>query len=874
MKKLTLLAFFLLLISSLFAQKKALSYYLNDNTVYDKNIPTPEDFFGFQIGEQHVSHDQLVAYMRELDRLSDRITLQVVGRTFENRPLMVLTITSPENQKNIEAIRQNHVALTDPSVSATLDVSKMPIVVYQGHSIHGNEASGANAGILAAYHWAAGQGPAVEEVLQSIVILFDPAFNPDGLQRFSQWVNMHRSKNLVTDPASREFSEVWPYGRTNHYWFDLNRDWLVGQQPESRGRIQVFHNWKPNILTDHHEMGSNATFFFMPGEPTRVNPFTPKRNQELTSKIAEFHAKALNKIGSMYYTKQGYDDFYYGKGSTYPDVNGSIGILFEQASSRGHLQRTTNGLLSFAFTIRNQLTASFSTIEAAKTMRVEILNYQREFYKNAADEAKKDTRKAYVFGDKYDPSKVFHFLEIMKRNQIKVYELAQNIAYPDKNGTPEYPKGSSYIIPTDQQQYKLIKASFEKYTEGSNGFFTDSLFYDISSWTLPMAFGLDFKALDGAAFSSNLLGKEITDLAFPTGEIVGGKSDYGYVFAFDDYYSPHLLNSLLKEDLLVKVMAAPSKIESNTEGGKNCDYGTIFLPVQNQSKSSDAIFAILQNAVKKTGVKIYGIKTGLAMDGADMGGPTALTVRKPNVAMLIGEGISNNDAGEIWHLMDTRYDMNLTMIDVANIGRFNLNSYSALIMADGSYSGAVAAKMKEYAASGGTTIAFGRAVRFLKNNDLAAVEFKTSKNTLKTGRRPYSKFEDDEGSATIGGSIFEAEADLTHPLLYGYHNKKMPVFRGDTLFMDLPQNMYSAPLVYTPNPLLSGYLKSKWVDVSKQSPSIIVTASGNGRAICMIDNPNFRAFWYGTNKLMANMIFFGNLIQMGTLESVKTGSRQ
>ena len=846
-----------------FSQKKPLTYYLSDNIAYDKSIPTPEDYFGFQIGEQHVSHDLLVAYMRELDRLSDRMTLQVVGRSFENRPMMYLTITSIDNHKRLEQIRTDHVKLTDPSVSSSLDVSKMPIVVYQGHSIHGNEASGANAGILAAYHWAAAQGKEVEETLNDVVIIFDPSFNPDGLQRFSQWVNMHRAKNLVSDPYSREFSEVYPYGRTNHYWFDLNRDWLVGQQPESRGRINVFHEWKPNILTDHHEMGSNATFFFMPGEPTRVNPFMPKKNQELTGKIAQFHAKALNKIGSMYYTKQGYDDFYYGKGSTYPDINGSIGILFEQASSRGHLQRTTNGLLSFAFTIRNQLTTSFSTIEAAKNLRVEILNYQRDFYKNAQEEAKKDTRKAYVFGDKYDKSRVFHFMEIMKRNRIRVYELSQN--------TQGFDKGSSYIVPTDQQQYKLIKASFETYLQGKNGFFTDSLFYDISAWTLPMAFGLECKAIDGAAFTPNLMGKEATDMAFPMGEIVGNKSDYGYVFPFDDYYAPHLLNALLKEDLLVKVMTAPSKIQTNTEGGYDCDYGTIFLPVQNQSKSSDAIFTILQNAVKKTGVKIQALKTGLANDGADMGGPTAVTLRKPNVAMLVGDGIVNNDAGEIWHQMDTRYDMTLTLLDMANIGRVNLNSYTSVILPDGSYTATVASKLKEYTASGGNIIAFGRAVRFLKTNDLANVDFRSSKFSGKSGRRPYSKFEDDEGSNVIGGAIFEAEGDLTHPLMFGYHAKTLPVFRGDTLFMELPQNAYAAPLVYTPNPLLSGYLKAKWFDVAKSSPAILVSASGSGKAICMVDNPNFRAFWYGTNKLMANMIFFGNIIQSGTVETSRAG---
>ena len=861
MKKLTLLAFIVFNVLTLFAQKKPLSYYLSENTVYDKNIPTPEAFFGYQVGEQHVSHDQLVAYMQELDRLSDRISLKIIGRSFEYRPLMILTITSLENHKNIDKIQADHLRLSDPSTSANMDISNMPIVVYQGHSIHGNEPSGANAGILAAYHWAAAQGAEVDETLKNVIILFDPCFNPDGLQRFSQWVNMHRSQNLVSDLASREFSEVWPGGRTNHYWFDLNRDWLVGQQPESRGRIEVFHKWKPNILTDHHEQGSNSTFFFMPGEPARVNPFTPKKNQELTTKMAQFHARALNKIGSQYFTKKGYDDFYYGKGSTYPDVNGSIGILFEQASSRGHLQRTTNGLLSFPFTIRNQLTTSFSTIEAAKAMRIEILSYQRDFYKIANDEAKKDSRKAYVFGDKYDRSKVFHFLEIMKRNQIKVYELGEN--------TEGFEKGTSYIIPTDQQQYKLIKASFEKYTEGSQGFFTDSLFYDISAWTLPLAFNLTYKALDGAAFSSNLMGKEIVDLTFPMGEILGGQSNYGYVFAFDDYYAPALLNSLLKEDLMAKVMTEPSKIETISNGDTHCDYGTIFIPTQNQSKSSDAIFTILQNAVKKTGVQVYGLKTGLATEGADMGGPASTIVRKPNVAMLIGDGVAYNDVGEIWHLLDTRYGMNLTMIDVANIGRVNLNAYSSVILSDGTYSVAVALKLKDYAASGGTTIAFGRAVRFLKSNDLAAVEFKTNKTAAKTGRRAYNKFENDEGSAVIGGSIFEADADLTHPLLYGYHTKNIPVFRSDTFFMELPQNVYASPLIYTQSPLLSGYLKSKWGDMAKQTPSILVTASGSGRAICMIDNPNFRAFWYGTNKLMANMIFFGNLIQMGTVETAK-----
>jgi hypothetical protein len=213
----------------------------------------------------------------------------------------------------------------------------------------------------------------VDSLLNETVILLDPSFNPDGLNRFASWVNTHKSQTLVTDPVSRELNEAWPGGRTNHYWFDLNRDWLYVQHPESQGRIAKFHEWKPNILTDHHEMGSNSTFFFQPGVPSRINPLTPQKNRELTAKIGTFHARYLDKIGSLYFTEEDYDDFYYGKGSTFPDVNGAVGILFEQASSRGHAQETINGVLSFPFTIRNQVTTSFSTLAAARALRTELL---------------------------------------------------------------------------------------------------------------------------------------------------------------------------------------------------------------------------------------------------------------------------------------------------------------------------------------------------------------------------------------------------------------------------------------------------------------------------------------------------------------------
>ncbi|RYF80662.1 MAG: zinc carboxypeptidase, partial [Chitinophagaceae bacterium] len=376
----------------------------------NKAIPTPASVIHHEVGAWHVTHDRLVNYMQAIATAApQKVKMQTMGFTYEQRPQTLLIISSPKNIANLENIRQQHLLLSNPEKSGSVNINDMPVVVYIGHSIHGNEPSGSNAALLTAYYLAAAEGKEIEELLENVVILFDPSFNPDGLQRFSTWANQHKSKNLVTDPNSREFNEAWPGGRYNHYWFDLNRDWLPGVHPESRNRIKLFHDWKPNILTDHHEQGSNASFFFQPGVPSRVNPLTPAKNQELTAMLGRYHAKNLEAIGSMYFTKENYDDFYYGKGSTFPDINGAIGILFEQASSRGHAQETSNGILTFPFTIKNQFVTALSTLQGAKELKQEFLSFQKDFYKQSTTGG----NKTYVFGDKYDKAKTNLFIEMM-----------------------------------------------------------------------------------------------------------------------------------------------------------------------------------------------------------------------------------------------------------------------------------------------------------------------------------------------------------------------------------------------------------------------------------------------------------------------------
>ncbi|WP_317128669.1 M14 family zinc carboxypeptidase [Flavobacterium sp. GT3P67] len=471
MKSIYCILFFISFICNAQQQLVTLEYFLPQNSTYNEKIPTPKSIFNFELGEMHTDHNQVVHFMNAIAEASDRVQIETTGYTYENRPLQLLTISSPENLAKIDEIHKRHLALTDSNASVQ-DVSDLPIVVYLGYSIHGNESSGTGAAIALAYYLAASESPELEKILDNTVILLDPSLNPDGLHRFSTWVNSHKSKNLVTDPNDREFNEAWPGGRFNHYWFDMNRDWLPVQLPESQARIRTYRKWMPNVLCDFHEMGTNSTYFFQPGVQSRTNPLTPELNQKLTAKIAGYHAKALDKIGSFYFVEDGFDDFYYGKGSTYPDINGGIGILFEQASSRGHAQQSVNGVITFPFTIRNQFTTSLSTLQATYEMRKELLKYQHEFFANSSIESKNNKIKGYVFGDEKDATKVKELTKILSQHKIEMLQLKEDITINKK----KFSKDLSVIIPMEQKNSKLIHAIFDRQTK-----FKDSLFYDISA---------------------------------------------------------------------------------------------------------------------------------------------------------------------------------------------------------------------------------------------------------------------------------------------------------------------------------------------------------------------------------------------------------
>lgn len=837
MKNLSLILFFFSLIS--FSQSNYdLSYFLKDYESYNQDIPKPSDFtLGNQeIGNSHISHDRLVQYMTALANSSDRISISKRGKTYEGRPLILLTITSKENHKKLEFIREEHLSLN--STNDIKDYKKMPVVIYQGYSIHGNEPSGSNAAILYAYHLAASNNSELLNALENSIILLDPSFNPDGLQRFAHWANTNKSLKLNPDSNDREFNENWPRGRTNHYWFDMNRDWLPVQLPESQIRIKTFHQWSPNILTDHHEMGTNSTFFYQPGIPSRVNPLTPKENQILTAQIGKFHEKRLSEIGSLFYSEEDYDDFYYGKGSTFPDINGSIGILFEQASSRGHLQESVNGLLSFPFTIKNQLTTSLSTLEAAVKMKNILLNYQSNFFNNSKKKALSKKNNYYLITDQKDKSKIFEFYKVLNKHKIITKKLSKDLVIDNVS----YKIGNSILVPKNQNKINLIEAMFEKRIS-----FKDSLFYDISAWSFLHSFDLEYTDY----FSKDEF-KELV-LSKPLGSITN-KNEYAYLFSWNDYYSPKVLNKLLKSKIRVKVGTQPFSI-----GSKNYDYGTLLISMSNQKLSPNEINKKIELLSKESGIDFYGFNSS-STNGIDLGSNDFYNISTPSVALIVGEGVTSYDAGEIWHLLDTRYEMPITKIKKSNILNYNLSKYNTIIMVNGRYNfdSKSTEKIKKWTENGGNLIGFRNSINWLKKKEFIKIEL--NKTRVSTKNLKYKDKEKHFGAQLTSGAIFNVDLDRSHPINYGFYKNNLSIFRNTNIYIKNDSIGYNNPIRYSKNPLISGYISKENIKSMNNSRPFVVKSLGKGKVTVFTDNTNFRAFWYGTNKLLMNSIFFTNLM--------------
>ncbi|MEY3432699.1 MAG: hypothetical protein RL131_635, partial [Bacteroidota bacterium] len=651
--KLFSLTLFLLLSSFTWSQE---SYFYPNAGKFNPAIPTPAQFLGYQIGEQHTRHDRLVEYFKELDRLSDRVTVEEIGKTFEQRAQIAAVFTSKSNHARIEEIRKAHLA-----GQANGETQNVPLVIHLGYNVHGNEPSSSEAAMLTAYYITASENEETLKWLENMVILMDPVINPDGRDRHTHWANMHKGTPPVADPLDREHTEIWPGGRFNHYWFDLNRDWFLATFPETKNRINFFHKWRPYVQTDHHEMGTNSTFYFDPGEEASNNPLVPNYlYKKIYPKYAEYFTQATDKIGSLYFTKEAYDKLYPGYGSSYINFYGGAGFLFEQASSRGHVQETATIPITFAFTIRNQVVGGLAVIRASFAEKNSLLQMRKEFFAVSKEQAAKSLVKGYVFGDPNDQTRTNAFIEKLLLHRIDVYEM---------------PNSSSYYVPTNQDNHIMVRTIFENQIT-----YKDSSFYDASVWSLIHAYGLPFSE----AKTVLATGKKLEAIPVSAaGDF--SKSNYAYLVNNTDYNIHKFIYELQQGGVILKTAFRPF---SSIINGKELKfgYGSILIPVQQQNISGENLYELIKKASKSSNIKVHPVETGYNSTGVDLGSSYLKTLRKPEALMIIGTGVAASEAGEVWHLLDQRLQMPITKIDILNIGRADLSRYNTLVIVSGVYS--------------------------------------------------------------------------------------------------------------------------------------------------------------------------------------------
>ncbi|MEO0463413.1 MAG: M14 family zinc carboxypeptidase [Pseudomonadota bacterium] len=827
---------------------KPVEYFQLDGVTYDGSVPAFEAEAGYEIGERPVRYADMLAYLRGLAARSDRITVETIGYSHERRPILSFTITSPDNHANLENIRQTHLARLKGNAAP----DAAPMVLWINWGVHGSETSSMDGAIPLLYHFAAAQGPAVEAQLANAVMIVTVTFNPDGHARRIDHVETHwgyADNTDLNDAAHR----LWTEARVNHYWFDLNRQWLLLTQPESKAWIKQWHKWKPMVSADYHEMGSSSPYYFHPGEELRRNPLIPERARELTQAIGQRHAAFMDSEARLFSTEEGFDNFYIGKGSTYPQINGSLGILFEAGAARGGAVMTERGLVETADNARTHFRTALTTIQGSLDLRGEITAYQRDFF---AENRRQGGAGGWVFAAKGDPERAARFVRLLNMHNIAVRRVASDVTADGRTFSAQ----DSYYVPMQQTNNRMIRGIFERFTQ-----FEENVFYDVSGWTLPLAYDLEYARTNSSARMTGEPARgEFESASAP------GQATYGYVFDWSHTYAPRALNRILSADVMVRA-AMEESVVTTTSGNVELGRGAIFVPLARQETAPEDIYAIMQTIAREDGVPVYAATSGLTpTTGRDLGASRIFrALKEPRIVLAYDGGLTRYDAGEVWWTLDYRHRMPVTVVRKSDLGSLEWSEYTHLVLVGGNaaLNGKLTKAVQSWIKGGGTLVATRDAALWAQGAILGRKEDdkkdddKAEDTPASLERLDFAAMGVRDAKDVIGGAIFAADIDTTHPLGFGYADRDLAVHRNKSFTLMRPEDdPYAVPVQYSDAPLLSGYASQGRLEEIGGTPSVVAQRLDRGAVILMADNPVFRGTYPGTEKLLMNALFFADLI--------------
>lgn len=870
-------------------------------TSYNPAIPTVQQVLGHQPGERITPYSGLIEYLRALEKASPRLKLVPYAKTWEGRQLYYAVIASEENMRKIDSIKSTWQKFTNPRATKPADAEKLkatlPAIVWLGYGVHGNEISSSDAALVTAYHLlAARNNPEVDKILKNDILLLDPTQNPDGRDRFVNFFEQTVGLEPNVSQVSAEHTEPWPGGRTNHYFFDLNRDWLTATQPESIGRIATLKEWMPIIAIDLHEMGSDSTYYFTP-EADPYNPFLAPGLKQMVEMIGKNNAKWFDQFGFDYFTRDTYDNWYPGYGASWPMYYGGIAATYEQASARGLTVRKSDGtVMPYRDTVRHHFVASISTLESAADHKQQFVEGLYKFRAAGIEDGAKDSIREYLLPPGHDPSATTKLAAILSNHGIEVRQAKSAF----KAGAKDYP-ASTYAISLSQPQQRLIHTLLDPQTPFEKKFLEEQerrrarrlrhQIYDITAWSLPFLFNVDTVAVAEPVTGdfSRVYPKEIN-----AGKVTGGKASVAYLVPWGTQSAGRFLAAAEREN--IRVWTAD---EAFTIPGRKFTSGALIVKVHDNAAN---IHDRVNSLAEQSGAEVLAVASGWTDEGPNFGSNSVQLMRKPEIAIAWDAPTGAGSAGSTRFVLERQFGYPTTPIRTANLNTADLSKFNVLILPDsgglgGGYGNSITAagidNIKRWVTNGGTLIGIEGALAFLtdsragflgtsaENKALGVADAAGAKKPdapagapAPAGPAPASPagkllvteadfnkaiLPSSEAPDTVPGAIVKAKVDQEYWATVGVPPSLYAMYTGRGIYSPLPTDKGVNAVTYeaVESVLASGYM---WDENKKQlarKPLMMVSTQGRGVVIGFASDPNFRAYLDGLNVLFLNAVFRG-----------------
>ncbi|TXH59937.1 MAG: zinc carboxypeptidase [Bacteroidia bacterium] len=809
-------------------------------------LQSPQKFLGYELGTQFTPHYKLVAYAKHVADNSKMVSLKHYGTTNEGRELLVLFIGTESNISNLSNIQSENISLTKENGAAA---NSQPALVWLSYNVHGNEPTSSEAALQTLYDLVDPSNAKTKEWLKNTVVVIDPCLNPDGRDRYVNWYNSMVGKKYNVNPYTREHMEPWPRGRSNHYYFDLNRDWAWQTQVESQQRMALYNSWLPQVHVDFHEQGYNEPYYFAPAAEPMHDVLT-KWQRDFQVTIGKNHASYFDKEGWLFFTKERFDLFYPSYGDTYPLYNGAIGMTYEQGGINAGLGVITNegDTLTFVERVAHHVTTGLSTIEISSKNASKLVSEFKKYFQDSYA-GKMDSYKTYVV--KYSPEnaqKLEDLKALLQKNKIEFKSSSSKASLRGFNYFTKKDEGFSLdkqdvIISSNQSKSALVRVLFEPESR-----LTDSVTYDITAWAIPYVYGLPSYAV-----KSNISGETYT-----TEKIENKLSDaYGYVFGWSGMQSAQLASALMQKGIKLKVSDLPFSLN-----GKEYAAGSILILKGNNQKLNSQFSRDVAQLANQFHVPIETLSTGMVDAGLDFGSQSVRALKMPNIVVLSGASVNSIAVGEVWSYFDNILKYPVSMVNVEDVNRINWAATDVLILPEGGYGFLMnktsETQLQNWIKAGGKLIAMEGALMQLSQLDW--VKLKSQEldvDSAKINKIEVSNFAQRERksvSSTTPGAIFKVDVDNTHPLMFGYPKYYYTLKQSTNIFKFKGDEGWNVGVIKD-NKQVAGFVGEKLGKALKNGVVFAVQDYGKGQIISFADNILFRNFWNNGNLVFANAVF-------------------